>query len=103
MKALSCKQPGLFNYIKRKEPLVKKEHAVLKVKSIGICGTEIHAFEGTQSYFDYPRILGHELTTSEKIVKMTVFLLSPVSSHTTGQLIYVDGGYVHLDRAMANA
>ena len=34
---------------------------------------------------------------------MTVFLLSPVSSHTTGQLIYVDGGYVHLDRAMANA
>lgn len=42
-------------------------------------------------------------TTAEEIAAMTVFLLSPVSSHTTGQLIYVDGGYVHLDRAMANA
>lgn len=42
-------------------------------------------------------------TTAEEIANMTVFLLSSVSSHTTGQLIYVDGGYVHLDRAMANA
>lgn len=42
-------------------------------------------------------------TTAEEIAAMAVFLLSPVSSHTTGQLIYVDGGYVHLDRAMANA
>jgi L-fucose dehydrogenase len=45
----------------------------------------------------------HRFTTAEEIANMTVFLLSPVSSHTTGQLIYVDGGYVHLDRAMANA
>lgn len=40
-------------------------------------------------------------TTAEEIASMTVFLLSPMSSHTTGQLIHVDGGYVHLDRAMA--
>lgn len=45
----------------------------------------------------------HRFTTAEEIANMTVFLLSPASSHTTGQLIYVDGGYVHLDRAMANA
>jgi L-fucose dehydrogenase len=45
----------------------------------------------------------HRFTTAEEIANMTVFLLSPLSSHTTGQLIYVDGGYVHLDRAMANA
>jgi L-fucose dehydrogenase len=38
-------------------------------------------------------------TTVEEIAAMTVFLLSDVSSHTTGQLIHVDGGYVHLDRA----
>ena len=42
-------------------------------------------------------------TTVEEIAAATVFLLSPRSSHTTGQLVYVDGGYVHLDRAMANA
>jgi len=44
--------------------------------------------------------LGKRMTTPEEIANMTAFLLSPKSSHTTGQLIYVDGGYVHLDRAL---
>ncbi len=39
-------------------------------------------------------------TTKEEIANMVVFLLSKKSSHTTGQLIHVDGGYVHLDRAI---
>jgi len=43
--------------------------------------------------------LGQRMTTSEEIANMTAFLLSERSSHTTGQLIHVDGGYVHLDRA----
>jgi L-fucose dehydrogenase len=47
--------------------------------------------------------LEQRFTTAEEIAAMTVFLLSPVSSHTTGQLIYVDGGYVHLDRAIENS
>jgi len=47
--------------------------------------------------------LGNRMTTAEEIANMTAFLLSEKSSHTTGQLIYVDGGYVHLDRALANA
>ncbi len=42
----------------------------------------------------------NRMTTSEEIASMTVFLLSEKSSHTTGQLIHVDGGYVHLDRAV---
>ncbi|HTP67699.1 MAG TPA: SDR family oxidoreductase [Dongiaceae bacterium] len=44
--------------------------------------------------------LGKRMTTAEEIAAMTVFLLSPQSSHTTGQQIIVDGGYVHLDRAL---
>ena len=40
------------------------------------------------------------MTTTEEIANMVAFLLSEKSSHTTGQLIYVDGGYVHLDRAL---
>ena len=47
--------------------------------------------------------LGNRMTTAEEIANTTAFLLSGCSSHTTGQLIYVDGGYVHLDRALANA
>lgn len=44
--------------------------------------------------------LGNRMTTAEEIANTAVFLLSNKSSHTTGQLIHVDGGYVHLDRAL---
>ncbi|MVM38436.1 SDR family oxidoreductase [Spirosoma sp. HMF3257] len=47
--------------------------------------------------------LENRMTTAEEIANTTAFLLSNRSSHTTGQLLYVDGGYVHLDRALANA
>ena len=44
--------------------------------------------------------LGQRFTTPNEIAQTVCFLLSDVSSHTTGQLIHVDGGYVHLDRAL---
>ncbi len=44
--------------------------------------------------------LGKRMTTAREIADMVAFLLSERSSHTTGQLIHVDGGYVHLDRAL---
>lgn len=47
--------------------------------------------------------LGNRMTTAEEIANTTVFLLSSRSSHTTGQILHVDGGYVDLDRALANA
>jgi L-fucose dehydrogenase len=47
--------------------------------------------------------LENRMTTSSEIANAVAFLLSEKSSHTTGQLIHVDGGYVHLDRALANA
>lgn len=43
--------------------------------------------------------LGKRMTTSEEMANMVVFLASERSSHTTGQIIYPDGGYVHLDRS----
>ncbi|MBN7815886.1 zinc-binding alcohol dehydrogenase family protein [Algoriphagus pacificus] len=61
MKELSCKTPGEFEYKNAQEPVLSEGRAIIQIKRIGICGTDLHAFEGTQPYFSYPRTLGHEL------------------------------------------
>ncbi|HLK31380.1 MAG TPA: zinc-binding alcohol dehydrogenase family protein [Puia sp.] len=61
MKALICTKPGSFEYHEIDAPVMRAGHAIIKIKRIGICGTDLHAYEGTQPYFNYPRILGHEL------------------------------------------
>ncbi|WP_147205129.1 zinc-binding alcohol dehydrogenase family protein [Segetibacter aerophilus] len=61
METLVCTEPGHFEYITGKKPALIKGHAIIKIKRIGICGTDLHAYEGTQPFFSYPRILGHEL------------------------------------------
>ena len=61
MKALVCIQPGEFEYREIDAPMAGPGQAIIRIRRIGICGTDLHAFEGTQPYFNYPRILGHEL------------------------------------------
>src|ERR1700761_2368759 len=61
MKALICTTPGQFEYKEIEAPVVTTGNTLLKIKRIGICGTDLHAYEGTQPFFNYPRILGHEL------------------------------------------
>lgn len=61
MKVLICKQPGQFDYGEMDKPAPGKDETLLKIRRIGICGTDLHAYEGTQPYFSYPRILGHEI------------------------------------------
>lgn len=53
--------PHQFNYADTGLPVPAAGETLLRIKRIGICGTDLHAFEGTQPYFSYPRILGHEL------------------------------------------
>jgi 2-desacetyl-2-hydroxyethyl bacteriochlorophyllide A dehydrogenase len=72
MKTLVCVEPGKFEYSQVKKPGLQKGDAIIKIKRIGICGTDLHAFEGTQPYFNYPRILGHELAG-----ELTVFDNAP--------------------------
>jgi threonine dehydrogenase-like Zn-dependent dehydrogenase len=62
MKALICTEPGRMDYIDLPEPERKSDHAIVRIRKICICGTDLHAFEGTQPFFNYPRILGHELS-----------------------------------------
>jgi threonine dehydrogenase-like Zn-dependent dehydrogenase len=62
MKALICMEPGKMEYADIAEPEWKAGHAIVRIRNICICGTDLHAYEGTQPYFNYPRILGHELS-----------------------------------------
>jgi 2-desacetyl-2-hydroxyethyl bacteriochlorophyllide A dehydrogenase len=61
MEALICTKPGSFEYKEIAAPVLQPGHAIIKIKRIGICGTDLHAYSGTQPYFTYPGILGHEL------------------------------------------
>src|SRR5271166_5484124 len=62
MKTIVLKQPGKFALTETEQPGAPGPGEVLvRVLTVGICGTDLHAFEGTQPFFTYPRILGHEL------------------------------------------
>jgi len=62
MQTLICSSPRHFQYSDTAIPVASKGETLLKIKRIGICGTDLHAYEGTQPFFNYPRILGHELS-----------------------------------------
>lgn len=67
MKTLICNEPNSIEYIERSTPEIKKNEVLLKINSVGICGTDIHAYAGKQAFFSYPRVLGHEISgTVEK-------------------------------------
>jgi 2-desacetyl-2-hydroxyethyl bacteriochlorophyllide A dehydrogenase len=61
MKALVCQAPGTMQLQDITKPVLEENRALLRITRIGICGTDLHAYEGTQPFFSYPRILGHEL------------------------------------------
>ncbi|MFB5285026.1 zinc-binding alcohol dehydrogenase family protein [Peribacillus sp. Hz7] len=62
MKSIVCEQPKQFKMIEMERPVPNAEEALIRVRRIGICGTDIHAYGGNQPFFSYPRILGHELS-----------------------------------------
>lgn len=62
MKAILLKQPEEFIVVEREHPGQPGPNEVLlKVKCLGICGTDLHAYHGVQPFFTYPRVLGHEI------------------------------------------
>lgn len=62
MQVLTCMAPYEFKYSEIRQPILRHGEALLRIKRIGICGTDLHAYDGTQPYFTYPRVLGHELS-----------------------------------------
>ncbi len=62
MRTVTLEQPGRFVFGRSERPAeAGPGEALVRVLTVGVCGTDLHAFEGTQPFFSYPRILGHEL------------------------------------------
>jgi threonine dehydrogenase-like Zn-dependent dehydrogenase len=61
MLQITLANPGVFVASDVPEPVAASGAAIVRVRRIGVCGTDLHAFAGRQPFFDYPRILGHEL------------------------------------------
>ncbi|HZT42771.1 MAG TPA: zinc-binding alcohol dehydrogenase family protein [Chthonomonadaceae bacterium] len=55
-------EPGCFAVRTVPMPERNAEEALVRVRRIGVCGTDLHAFRGRQPFFSYPRVLGHELS-----------------------------------------
>ncbi|MDT3401182.1 zinc-binding alcohol dehydrogenase family protein [Mucilaginibacter terrae] len=62
MKTLTCITPGQLSYKQIAKPEPRIGYSIIRVRRIGICGTDLHAYQGTQPFFSYPRVLGHELS-----------------------------------------
>jgi 2-desacetyl-2-hydroxyethyl bacteriochlorophyllide A dehydrogenase len=61
MLQITLEKPGQFAASQTAEPTPGPGEATVRVHRIGVCGTDLHAFAGKQPFFNYPRILGHEL------------------------------------------
>ena len=62
MKTILLKEPGQLVLSDTASPLTpSSDEALVRVRRIGVCGTDLHAFKGEQPFFSYPRVLGHEL------------------------------------------
>ena len=61
MHQVTLAEPGRFVLKEADEPTVLPGEALVRIRRIGVCGTDLHAFAGRQPFFTYPRILGHEL------------------------------------------
>ena len=62
MQAIILEKPGVFKKIEKDAPQNPGPKEVqLKIRKLGVCGTDLHAYNGKQPFFNYPRILGHEI------------------------------------------
>ena len=61
-KYIVLKEPENFQYKETDIDLkLSEEEALVKIKKVGVCGTDYHAYRGNQPFFTYPRVLGHEI------------------------------------------
>lgn len=82
MDAVVCDSPGQLTLARRPIPTRRAHEVLIRVRRVGICGTDMHIFRGTQPYLSYPRIMGHEV--AGEIVEAP-----PGSRFKPGEQVYV--------------
>jgi 2-desacetyl-2-hydroxyethyl bacteriochlorophyllide A dehydrogenase len=82
LRALQCLEPGKLSVIEGLRPSPGPGEVLVKVRRAGVCGTDLHIFEGSHPFLEYPRVIGHEL--SGEVVET-----GPGSRIAVGQQVYV--------------
>jgi 2-desacetyl-2-hydroxyethyl bacteriochlorophyllide A dehydrogenase len=62
MRAVVCETPGVLSLQERPVPIRGEDEVLVRVRRVGICGTDLHIFTGDQPYLEYPRVMGHEIS-----------------------------------------
>jgi 2-desacetyl-2-hydroxyethyl bacteriochlorophyllide A dehydrogenase len=82
MNVVVCTQPGDLELERRAAPVRGEGEVLVRIRRVGVCGTDMHIFTGNQPYLSYPRIMGHELAGE-------VAEAPPESGLMPGDLVYV--------------
>lgn len=62
MLTVICETPGTLRALERDRPSRGEGEVLVRVKRVGVCGTDLHIFTGNQPFLQYPRVMGHELS-----------------------------------------
>lgn len=82
MKALVCDEPGRLTLAERPDPERGEGEVLVRIRHVGICGTDFHIFGGKHPFLEYPRVMGHELSG-------TVQEAPPGSALKPGDPVYI--------------
>ncbi len=82
MLTVICNEPGSLSAVEREKPARKPGEILIRIKRVGVCGTDLHIFTGNQPYLQYPRVMGHEFSG---IVEET----DSASDLNVGDVVYV--------------
>src|SRR4051794_14264195 len=94
MKAVVCTEPGLLEAVERPAPeRPPAGWAAIRIRHVGICGTDYHIYEGKHPFLEYPRVMGHEL--SGEIAEV-----HPGSTFTPGTKVVINP-YISCDSCVA--
>ncbi|MDE1916856.1 MAG: zinc-binding alcohol dehydrogenase family protein [Sphingomonadales bacterium] len=62
MKSIVCREPFSLSLEDRPAPVAKADELIIRIRRVGLCGTDYHIFSGRHPFLAYPRVMGHELS-----------------------------------------